>query len=238
VTQASGPGPSAWLRVRSAIIDRMLAAVLLLGLSPIIAVLGRRVRGEDGGPALLALDRVGRGGATFGMWKLRTMRPAASDGPAITASGDQRITAVGAQLRRWRLDELPQAWNVVRGDMALLGPRPETPSMVDAADPRWAAVLAVRPGVAGPTQLLVEAWEAEVLTDAARAEELYEAQILPVKLAIDRWYVERATPALDLVIAWSMVERFLLHRGRTLVHRRVLAEVPAAAAVPAGGAGA
>src|SRR5690606_27943420 len=99
----------------------------------------------------------GRSGAPFRMWKLRSMRAeradAAAAGSVITATDDDRITPIGATMRRWRLDELPQVWNVLRGEMGLLGSRPETPTMVEADDPAWAAVLAARPGVSGPTQL-------------------------------------------------------------------------------------
>ncbi|QXC63578.1 sugar transferase [Aquihabitans sp. G128] len=230
-------GPSSWLVLRGALIDRLAALVLAPVVAPVALVLARRVRREDGPPAALALDRIGRGGRTFGMWKLRTMRAerpgGAASGAVITAGVDARVTPFGAVLRRWRLDELPQLLNVVRGDMALLGPRPETPSMVDGGDPAWRAVLAVRPGIAGPTQLLVDRWEAELLSQAGQ-EEQYRETVLPVKLAVDRWYVESATPVLDAVVLWSLAERFVLGRHRTRIEARIRRDVPAAVAVPVG----
>jgi lipopolysaccharide/colanic/teichoic acid biosynthesis glycosyltransferase len=233
---SDGPtSASPWLRARIAIIDRLVALVLAPILAPAIAVLGWKVKRGDGGPPLIGLARVGRDGAPFTMWKLRSMRAERSDGAAagavVTATDDDRITPIGATMRRWRLDELPQIWNVLRGDMGLLGPRPETPTMVDAADPRWRAVCAVRPGVSGPTQLVVEQWEAAIM-DAGSAAERYRDQIMPVKLAIDRWYVERATPATDVAVACSMVERFALGREETWIERIVRAQVPEAAKVP------
>jgi lipopolysaccharide/colanic/teichoic acid biosynthesis glycosyltransferase len=232
--------PSSWLRARTSVIDRLVAAVLLVVLSPAIAVLARRVRAEDGGPGFVALDRSGRGGRTFAMWKLRSMRAedpsGRATGAAITATGDDRITQVGASLRRWRLDELPQLWNVVRGDMGLLGPRPETPTLVDLADARWTAVLSIQPGITGPTQLVVERWESEVL-EAGTQVDVYASAILPVKLAIDEWYVRSASPWIDLRVAWSMVERFALGREDTSLGRLVRRRVPEAAEVPTAGAG-
>lgn len=228
-------GPSPWLRRRCRYVDRVLAALLVPVLGPLIATLAWVVRRRDGPPAMVALDRVGRGGATFGMWKLRTMRATAADGSAggavITAGADVRVTEVGHQLRRWRLDELPQLVNVIQGHMALLGPRPETPSLVDPSDPGWAAVLAVPPGITGPTQLVVEAWEAASL-DGEGHEDRYRRDILPVKLAVDRWYVEQASPWIDVMVAASMVQRFVLGRADTWVQRRVRREVPETIEVP------
>jgi lipopolysaccharide/colanic/teichoic acid biosynthesis glycosyltransferase len=222
------------LRARTSVIDRLVALVLLPVLGPVIAYLAWRVRRDDGPPSLIGLDRVGAGGASFRMWKLRTMRVAAAGGTAggaaITSSDDQRITALGHRLRRHRLDELPQVVNVLRGDMGLLGPRPETPSLVDADDPRWDAVLAIRPGVTGPTQLVVEQWEAATLAEGGH-EDRYRTDVLPVKLAVDRWYVERCTPWIDLLVGWSMVQRFVLGRSETAVERLVRKQVPETAVI-------
>jgi len=230
---------SRWLRFRTSVVDRLVALVLAPVLAPAVAVLGWRVKQGDGGPPLIALPRVGQRCRPFAMWKLRSMRAERRDGAAegavVTAADDDRITPIGATMRRWRLDELPQVWNVIRGDMGLLGPRPETPSMVDAADPRWIAVCAVRPGVSGPTQLVVERWEAAVM-HAESAADRYRGEILPVKLAIDRWYVEHATPVTDVQVVWSMLERFALGREETWIERVVRARVPEAEAVPLDGA--
>ena len=152
-------------------------------------------------------------------------------GSAITGAADARITTTGAWLRRWRIDELPQLWNVLRGEMGLLGPRPETPSMVDLDDPRWGAVVAVRPGVAGPTQLVVERWEADALTGVDPAAS-YAQDILPVKLAIDAWYVREASPWIDLQVLWSLLQRFVRRRDSTTIDRVVRAALPETAGIP------
>lgn len=227
-------GPTGWLRARTAVVDRVVALVLLPVLGPVIAYLAWRVRRQDGPPSVIGLDRVGADGVAFRMWKLRTMRVAAAGGSAggaaITSSADARITPLGASLRRWRLDELPQVWNVLRGDMGLLGPRPETPSLVDHEDPRWRAVLAVRPGITGPTQLVAEQWETAVLDEGGHVDR-YRLEVLPVKLAVDRWYLDRASPWVDLLVGWSMVQRFVLGRSPTAVERLVHREVPEASVI-------
>ena len=227
---AATPTLSPWLR-RRVVADRVVAAVLGLLLLPVIAGLSLRVRREDGGPGTIRLSRVGRGGRRFALRKLRSMGATSIDGRAagapLTVAGDLRITRVGAALRRHRLDELPQLLNVVRGEMSLIGPRPETPEYVDLDDRRWTAVLQAPPGIAGPTQLLVEEWEAEALR-GPNAHDVYRDQVLPVKLAVDAWYVAHASPRVDAVVVWSLVERFVLHRRITAVHRLAAsAQLPA-----------
>jgi lipopolysaccharide/colanic/teichoic acid biosynthesis glycosyltransferase len=126
-------------------------------------------------------------------------------------------------MRRTRLDEIPQLLNVITGQMALIGPRPETPEYVDDGDPRWQAVLSAKPGIAGPTQLLIHDYEAEHL---GRDPERYLSEILTVKLAIDAWYIRNASPMVDLLVAIAVVERFGLGKRTTVLHRRVCQAIP------------
>jgi lipopolysaccharide/colanic/teichoic acid biosynthesis glycosyltransferase len=218
---------STWLRVRARV-DCLVAAGLLLIVSPLIAFLGWRVR-SDGGPALVGLPRIGRHGERFVMWKLRSMRCDVEDGRArgalLSGWSDRRVTPFGRWLRQWRLDELPQLWNVVRGDMALVGPRPETPELVDRTDDRWAAVLAARPAIAGPAQVVVHRFEAAIV-DGPDGEERYVREILPAKLAVDRWYLRAASPLLDLFVIGAIAHRFLFRRPGGRLERRVAAAVP------------
>jgi lipopolysaccharide/colanic/teichoic acid biosynthesis glycosyltransferase len=223
---------SPWLRRRQAL-DRLVAGLLGLAAAPLIAVLAVLARRGSTGPGLVGLVRVGQGGVPFRIWKVRTMVADAPDGAAggapITSAGDPRITGLGRRLRSYRLDELPQLWNVVGGEMSLLGPRPEAPGYVDLDDARWCAVLQARPGIAGPTQLLVADWEAALI--GSGPGDAYADRVLPVKLAIDQWYVERATPAVDLAIVSGLVQRFLLGRPPAALLRLVEAAVPQAAQV-------
>jgi lipopolysaccharide/colanic/teichoic acid biosynthesis glycosyltransferase len=197
---------SRWLALRVQL-DRVVAAVALLAASPVLAICALLVR-RDGGPAFVRVPRVGRHGRTFGMWKVRTMTAATPDGVASGPSlamgeRDPRITPIGATLRRWRLDELGNLLNVVSGEMALIGPRPEAPEYVDLDDPAWQQVLAAPPAIAGPTQVLVEAWEQELL--ATGGADAYRADVLPVKVAVDAWYVRTARPSDDLAVLRGLV---------------------------------
>ncbi len=200
---------SRWLQLRS-VADRVVALFVLLLLSPVIAALAVAVRVGDRGRAFVAVPRIGRDGAVFGMWKLRSMRIEQGDGRAngvsLTAAQDDRITPVGRWLRARYLDELPQLWNVVKGEMCLLSARPEAPEFVDLDDPRWRAVLAAPPGMAGPTQLIVNDWEKQVITDDPSGAS-YTEVVVPVKLAIDGWYLENASPRLDLLVIRSLLGR-------------------------------
>lgn len=219
---------TSWARARGCL-DRIAAAGLLAVTAPLVAVLALLIWLEDRRWPFVAVTRAGRGGDEFSMWKLRSMRAdradGTADGAALTSEGDARITAVGARLRRLHLDELPQLWNVIKGEMCLLGPRPEAPAFVDRADPRWQAVLAMPPGIAGPTQLVVGSWERRVIS-AAPDGEAYLEQVVPVKLAVDAWYVRRASPSLDLLTLSTLVGRIGPRSGRDRLLTRVLAEVP------------
>lgn len=197
---------SPWLRARLHL-DRAVAAILLVGVSPVLGVAALAVR-RDGGPAFVAVPRVGRGGTTFRMWKVRTMRADGTGGVALgpglaLGEGDPRVTTVGRRIRRWRIDELANLVNVLKGEMALIGGRPEAPDYVDLGDSRWATILLAPPALVGPSQILVEAWEAELL--GREGPDAYRAQVLPVKLAIDEWYVTRSTWRVDLAIVGGLI---------------------------------
>ncbi len=170
------------------------------------------------------------------MWKLRSMRADGPDGRAagLTLSGtvDDRITPVGRKLREYYLDELPQLWNVVTGDMSLLGPRPEAPVWVNLEDPSWQVVLSVPPGMAGPTQMIVGEWERELISSDDDGS-AYRTKVLPVKLAIDSWYVQSSSPLTDALVAVTLVRRFLPGTKSWTLKKRVFAEVPEARVVEA-----
>lgn len=225
---------SHWLPLRWRL-DRVLAITLQIALSPVLAVIGALVRRHDGGPALVRVPRVGKDSRPFGMWKVRTMKAVTADGlsggPAVTTADDDRITDIGRRLRHFRLDELPQLLNVALGQMAMIGPRPEAPEFVDADNASWRRVLEAKPGIAGPTQLMVHDWETSALAGPS-GETTYKELILPVKLAIDEWYVERASPWIDCLVVASLAQRFLTGRQSTLLYRRVQRVVPAALGLP------
>jgi lipopolysaccharide/colanic/teichoic acid biosynthesis glycosyltransferase len=172
------------------------ALMLLLAASPLLALVALAVRLQDGGPVLFRQERIGRHGRPFSLYKFRSMSTGGK-GTAITAGGDRRITRVGRLLRRYKLDELPQLWNVVRGDMSLIGPRPEVPCFVDSADPVWQAVHSVRPGITDLATLVYRD-EERILAGFPDPERGYRETVLPAKLALNLQYLERRSPARDL----------------------------------------
>jgi lipopolysaccharide/colanic/teichoic acid biosynthesis glycosyltransferase len=167
------------------------------------------------------------------MWKLRTMnavlQAGLAGGPPLTAPNDGRVTRVGRYLRSVHLDELPQVLNVAHGEMALIGPRPESPEFVDGRR-EWQRTLAVPPGILGPTQLLVGDWEAIVLGGPRAAEE-YATEVLPLKLAIDGWYIANASPLIDALVIGSTVGKVLFGWAPRRLATVVKNDVPAAVAV-------
>jgi len=188
----------------------LIGAALTL---PIVAALGVAVRLDSRGPAIFRAIRVGEAGRPFTCYKLRTMNWLPSEsGAEITVAGDPRVTRLGAVLRRTRLDELPQLWNVVLGQMRLVGPRPESPRFVDFSDPLHAQVFRSRPGITGLTQL---AFADEIhLLDPADAERTYRETILPRKLGLDADYLRRRSTALDLWILGQTVRSMWGHRPK------------------------
>lgn len=176
------------------LIQRASAVVGLLVLGPLILALALAVRLTSRGPAFHRATRV-RPGGTFTLYKIRTMRDGSGEaGPAITAIGDRRVTRVGRILRRTKLDELPQLWNVVRGDMALVGPRPEDPRYVDQTDPLHAQVFGALPGLTGPTALAYRD-EESILASAALAMAQRHGRQTPTDEDLDRAYREVVLPA-------------------------------------------
>src|SRR5437899_493607 len=134
--------------------DFILAASGLVLLIPVLLVVIVLVKITSKGPAFYRQDRVGQGGRIFRIVKFRSMFAAAEKhGPAITSAGDPRVTPMGRLLRRSKIDELPQLWNVLRGDMSLVGPRPEVPRYVDSYSPEQRRVLTVRPGITDPASI-------------------------------------------------------------------------------------
>jgi len=174
-------------RVRSAL-ERAAAGLALLVCSPLLAAAGACSAIESGFPVLFRQRRVGKGGRTFTLVKLRSMRTGRG-GSSITAAGDPRVTAVGAFLRKYKIDELPQLWNILAGDMQFVGPRPEVPSMVDADDPAWRAVLSEKPGLTD-VSTLVYRHEERVLERYADLDRAYREIVLPDKLRLSARYLE------------------------------------------------
>lgn len=176
--------------------DIALSALVLLLCAPLMVTLAALVKLSSPGPALFRQQRVGRGGRLFWLLKFRSMRTGGA-GPSVTADGDNRITPIGRILRRTKLDELPQFLNVLRGEMSLVGPRPEVPEYVAHYTGEQREVLSVRPGITGPTQLAYRR-EEEMLKGKEDVVAFYLQEILPAKLAMDLAYIRARTVWGDL----------------------------------------
>jgi lipopolysaccharide/colanic/teichoic acid biosynthesis glycosyltransferase len=183
--------------------DIVCAAAGLLLLSPLFAVVALLILLRDGRPVLFSQMRVGQYGVPFRIWKFRTMR-AGSTGSAVTAAGDSRITGTGARLRKFKLDELPQLFNVLRGDMSLVGPRPEAPEYVNVRSPMWQAVLQVRPGITDLATLLYRDEEA-LLEASGDADRFYREGVLPAKLWLNLAYMRTRSFRKDLRVIWLTI---------------------------------
>jgi lipopolysaccharide/colanic/teichoic acid biosynthesis glycosyltransferase len=182
-------------------LDIVCAATGLLVLSPVLAVIALLILVRDGRPMLFSQTRVGRNGKPFRIWKFRTMRN--ESGLSITAAGDSRITPLGATLRRFKLDEFPQLLNVIRGDMSLVGPRPEAQEYVDGS-PLWQAVLSVPPGITDLATLVYR--DEETLLAASRsADAFYRESVLPAKLMLNLAYLRTRSLSQDLKLIWLSI---------------------------------
>jgi lipopolysaccharide/colanic/teichoic acid biosynthesis glycosyltransferase len=145
------------------------------------------------------------------------MKPSEA-GPQVTAGGDRRITGVGRWLRRSKLDELPELWNVLRGDMSFVGPRPEVPAYVDASDPLWREILLVRPGLTDPVTVALRD-EESLLKSASDPERYYRETLQPQKLEGYRAYLRRRTWKSDLRVLWQTAGA-ILRPGLAALYRR------------------
>jgi lipopolysaccharide/colanic/teichoic acid biosynthesis glycosyltransferase len=187
-------------------LDVALSATMLVLFSPLILVLALAICIDDRGTVFFRARRVGKDGAEFMMLKFRKMRMG-SGGPPLTSTGDERFTRLGRFLAGTKLDELPQLWNVIRGQMSLVGPRPEDPTLVARDSAIFEDVLSVKPGITGFAQLAY-ARENEVLGDASGNDriDLYFERVLPQKLTLDRLYADTVSLATYVrVLWWTMV---------------------------------
>jgi lipopolysaccharide/colanic/teichoic acid biosynthesis glycosyltransferase len=194
---APGVAPSPARRA----LDLVVSAAALLLLSPMILVVALSVKLTSAGPVLFRQVRVGQGGRPFTLYKFRTMRPG-TRGPEVTRGDDPRITRVGKLLRTTGIDELPQFLNVLRGEMTLVGPRPETPALADRYPAACRVVFQHRPGLTGPTQVRLR--DKDVLPPAGTPdlEGYYLRELVPSRVALDFSYLDDASLARTIGMLW------------------------------------
>ncbi|HEV8479155.1 MAG TPA: polysaccharide biosynthesis protein [Candidatus Eisenbacteria bacterium] len=204
--------------------DIVMSGAGLIVLAPILLIVAAAVKLSDGGAVLFKQERAGRSMKPFRIFKFRTMvEDADRVGPAITSAHDDRITPLGAFLRRSKLDELPQLFNVLRGEMSLVGPRPELLPFVRLYENDFKDVLRVRPGITDVASITYRN-ESDLLGESGAAEDHYVKRVLPDKLRLSKNYVERASFLYDikllcqtvLILLWPSkpMERLFARLGR------------------------
>jgi len=205
---------ASWRMAIKRLEDIVVAAIGIVILCPVFAAIAIPIRLEDGGPVFYRQVRVGRAGKPFKIVKFRSMTPALKDaGSTLTIAGDPRVTRVGAFLRRAKLDELPQLFNVLRGEMSLVGPRPEAPDlMLHYSRSQRAVMVSTRPGMTDYASVLLRD-ESELLACAAEPATFYRERIMPLKCELCAHYVSDMGPLTDVRIVVATIWSILFPRA-------------------------
>ena len=184
--------------------DRVLAFVGLVALSPVLLVVALLIRIRmPHGPVLFRQVRIGKDGKPFSLVKFRTMAEDQA-GDTVTVAGDPRITPLGAKLRRFKIDELPELWNVLVGDMSFVGPRPDVPGYADALTGEDREILQLRPGITGPASLKYRN-EEELLASVDDPQRYNDEILFPDKVRINRYYLHNPSLRTDLKLILATV---------------------------------
>ena len=184
------------------VFDVTVATLGLIGLAPVFLIISLWIKVTSPGPIFYRARRVGRNEVLFSLYKFRSMIVNADQfGSGITAGDDPRITRPGRFLRRSKVDELPQLINVVKGDMSMVGPRPEDPRYVEDYTPEQRRVLTVRPGITSWASIKYR--HEESLLSASTVDDVYRREIMPRKIALDLQYIDRRSWQIDLQILWQ-----------------------------------
>ncbi len=181
-------------------LDLIVAVPATILLSPLFIVIAIVIKLDSRGPVFFRQQRVGQFGRRFRIFKFRTMTPEAeTQGAQITIGQDRRITRGGRFLRKYKLDELPQLLNVIKGEMSLVGPRPEVPRYVELYDEEQKQILALKPGITSPASIAYSN-ESDLLAEQSDPEGFYRTHLMPAKIREDLSYSQRATVWSDCAI--------------------------------------
>jgi len=172
--------------------------------APVLVIAMMAIRLSSRGPIIFCQERIGRKGEKIALYKLRSMR-VNNEGSQVTAKGDLRITWIGKILRKTKLDELPELWNVIKGDLSLVGPRPEVPRYVNLSNPLWQKVLEAKPGISDPVTLRLRNEEELLAQVKGDSEQFYLDVLQPIKLKGYVEYLENRSWWGDIKILWKSV---------------------------------
>lgn len=186
------------------IFDRLMALIGLLVLWPVLLGVAVLIRIKmPGGPVIFTQKRVGRNGRLFTMYKFRSMT-VGHGGSSVSVAGESRITPLGAKLRHYKLDELPELWNVLIGDMSFVGPRPDVPGYADSLTGKDRKVLELRPGITGPASLKYRD-EEDLLARQSDPQKYNDTVIFPDKVRINLYYLDNYSFAKDIQMIFCTV---------------------------------
>lgn len=188
--------------------DILFASLALAVLSPVFVVVGAMIFLFDGLPVFFLQHRIGMHGKRFRILKFRTMRCFPTGASGFEPGNHSRITCLGRFLRKYKLDELPQFVNILVGDMAFVGPRPEVPEHVNLANPAWRVVLSWRPGLSDPASIYYRR-EEDLLASSDDPQSLYVNTILPHKLSLSTAFLDRRSLAADFAVLAGTVQAIL-----------------------------
>ncbi|KAB1065705.1 sugar transferase [Salibacter halophilus] len=188
--------------------DLVSAGLVLVLLFPVLTVIALAIVLDSKGGIFYRQTRVGKNGKTFRLYKFRTMRPNSDKLQITVGHRDPRVTKIGYLLRKYKLDEFPQLLNILKGEMSVVGPRPEVPKYVELYTPEQREVLSVRPGLTDYASLkFVD--ESELLAESDNPEQTYREEIMPAKLKLGREYVEKQSFFTDLKIIFQTLYRII-----------------------------
>lgn len=187
------------------ITDLIISIILLIILLPLLFLISVAVYIESGRPVLYKQERVGKNWKSFKILKFRTMVNGAETlGPIVTCKDDKRLTHIGKLLRKYKLDELPQLINVIKGDMSLVGPRPEVPHFANLFSREYTDILKIKPGISDFASIEFNE-EAELLDQNKNVEEIYKTKILPQKINLCYQYLTQKSLVTDFKIIFATV---------------------------------
>jgi lipopolysaccharide/colanic/teichoic acid biosynthesis glycosyltransferase len=194
------------------LLDILAAVAGLTLLAPLLAAIALLIKLDSPGPVLFKQQRVGKGFRPFWIYKFRTMKVDPDGGPVLTIGADRRITRAGALLRRSKIDELPQLINILKGDMTIVGPRPEVPRYVEAFRRDYEEILKVRPGLTDLASLKYRD-ESALLGQSGDPEEEYLRRILPDKIRLAKDYIHRSSLLFDINLIGKTLLRVVFPRS-------------------------
>lgn len=202
------------MKILKYIFDRTMALIGLLFLWPILLIVAILIKKQMPGPVFFVQQRVGKGGKLFPCHKFRTMT-IGHNGTSISIAGESRITPLGAKLRRYKLDELPELWDVLIGNMSFVGPRPDVPGYADKLQGENRIILTLRPGITGPATLKYRN-EEDLLATKANPIQYNNEVIYPDKVKINRYYAEHYSFMDDIRIIFCTI------LGRQMIYNNEL----------------